>query len=245
MRPELGILPLRLVFVGSQAELSCARRYDFDRPVDAKSSQGQQFRYQPRSDGHDCFDTVISDRHVIEDDSTTDETRSIHNHRTPIDVVVGRTAIDEEHCGGKCRSCYMRLTAYNTPMRKTGHKATTAAAASMLPRLHEMFKGFADPTRIRILNVLAAGELCVCDIHDILELPQPLVSRHLARLRNAGLVTVERTSQFAHYRLASPQTPVQRNLVNCVKSCFKGIEGLDREREAAEARVAERKEDPC
>ncbi len=121
----------------------------------------------------------------------------------------------------------------------------TAVASNSLPEVEELFKGFADPTRIRIMNVLAAGELCVCDIHDILELPQPLVSRHLARLRNAGLVEVERTSQFAHYRLAAPDNPVQRNLISCVKRCFQGIDGLDRERADADARVGEREKNPC
>lgn len=111
--------------------------------------------------------------------------------------------------------------------------------------LDELFKGFADPTRIRILNVLAAGELCVCDIHEILDLPQPLVSRNLGRLRNAGLVEVERDSQFAHYRLAAAGNIVHRNLVNCVRTCFKGIDGLDDERDAAQKRVEDRERNPC
>lgn len=121
----------------------------------------------------------------------------------------------------------------------------TAESDLNVSGLDELFKGFADPTRIRILNVLAAGELCVCDIHEILELPQPLVSRHLARLRNAGLVEVERDSQFAHYRLSAPDNTVHRNLVNCVRTCFKGIDGLDDERDAAEKRVKEREKNPC
>jgi ArsR family transcriptional regulator len=120
-----------------------------------------------------------------------------------------------------------------------------ASAGVDVSSVDELFKGFADATRIRILNVLAAGELCVCDIHDILELPQPLVSRHLARLRNAGLVEVERDSQFAHYRLAAPDSPVHRNLLSCVRTCFQGIDGLDDERDAAERRVKEREENPC
>ena len=111
--------------------------------------------------------------------------------------------------------------------------------------LDALFKGFADPTRIRILNVLAAGELCVCDIHEILELPQSLVSRHLARLRNAGLVEVERESQFAHYRLAAAGTTVHRNLVNCVRTSFKSVDGLNEERDAAERRIEEREKNPC
>jgi ArsR family transcriptional regulator len=120
-----------------------------------------------------------------------------------------------------------------------------SSAEIEVARLEELFKGFADPTRIRILNVLAAGELCVCDIHEILALPQPLVSRHLARLRNAGLVEVERDSQFAHYRLAAPDNPVHRILVNCVRTSFKRVDRLDDERDAAERRVKEREENPC
>lgn len=123
--------------------------------------------------------------------------------------------------------------------------ASALLSKSDVSGLDELFKGFADPTRIRILNVLAAGELCVCDIHEILELPQPLVSRHLARLRNAGLVEVERNSQFAHYRLAAPENGVHRNLINCVRTSFKGIDGLDDERDAAERRVKERETKPC
>jgi ArsR family transcriptional regulator len=60
---------------------------------------------------------------------------------------------------------------------------TVAAAAPTVDDVDAVFKGFADPTRIRILSVLAAGELCVCNIVDILRLPQPAVSRHLAYFR--------------------------------------------------------------
>ena len=111
--------------------------------------------------------------------------------------------------------------------------------------LDALFKAFADPTRLRILSLLAAGELCVCDIVEMLELPQPTISRHLAALRNAGLVDVTREWKFAHYRLAAPSDPVHRNLINCVRSCFRGIESLDRERGKAEERVRDRETDPC
>ncbi len=119
------------------------------------------------------------------------------------------------------------------------------AAAPTVAKVDALFKAFADPTRLRILNVLAAGELCVCDITALLDLPQPTVSRHLAALRHARLVEVMRAGQFAHYRLLPPEHTVHRTLLNCVKSCFKGIESLDDERAAAEARVQERESDPC
>ncbi len=121
--------------------------------------------------------------------------------------------------------------------RRTGSSDTVAG-------LDALYRGFADPTRIRILNVLAAGELCVCDVVALLDLPQPTVSRHLAYLRRAGLVEGRRGWKFAYYRLAAPQHPVHRNLVGCVRSCFAWIPSLDRERRAAARRVVERQADP-
>lgn len=111
--------------------------------------------------------------------------------------------------------------------------------------LDSLFRGFADPTRIRILNLLAAGELCVCDIVSILALPQSTVSRHLAYLLRADLVAVTRAAKFTHYRLATPSGAVHKNLLNCIRTCFRGLERLDDERHRAEARIKEREREPC
>ena len=111
--------------------------------------------------------------------------------------------------------------------------------------LDGVFKGFADPTRIRILSLLAAGELCVCDIVEILDLPQPAVSRHLAYLRRMGLVEVKRDLKFAYYRLAAAEHAVHQNLISCVRTCFRGIHSLDEERRKAEARVKARAAERC
>jgi len=119
------------------------------------------------------------------------------------------------------------------------------AAPAALEDLDALFKGFADPTRIRVLNLLAAGELCVCDLVEILDLPQSTVSRHLAYLLRSALVEVTRDWKFAHYRLAEPANPVHRNLINCVRSAFREIRALELERARAEARVRERTEHPC
>ena len=112
--------------------------------------------------------------------------------------------------------------------------------APQVDDLDLLFKGFADPTRLRIMSLLAAGELCVCDIVELLALPQPTVSRHLAYLRRAGLVDATREWKFAHYRLAEPINMVHRNLLACVRSCFTGVPTLDAERALAAARVRER-----
>ena len=132
-------------------------------------------------------------------------------------------------------------------MRAFARREPSAPAVKPLvvDDLDALFKGFAEPTRLRILNLLAAGELCVCDLVDVLELPQPMVSRHLAFLRRSGLVTATREWKFAHYRLAEPTNAVHRNLVACLRSCFTGVPSLDAERARAVARVAQRAAEPC
>lgn len=69
-------------------------------------------------------------------------------------------------------------------------------------------KALADDTRLCVLLLLLErGELCVCDLMDVLILSQPKVSRHLAMLRNADLVCSERRGQWMYYRL-DPNLPV-------------------------------------
>ena len=69
-------------------------------------------------------------------------------------------------------------------------------------RISSMFRAFSDPTRLRILRLLQAGECCVGDLVSILELPQPSVSRHLAYLREAGLVADRKEGLWVYYSLA-------------------------------------------
>jgi ArsR family transcriptional regulator len=65
----------------------------------------------------------------------------------------------------------------------------------------QLFKALGDPTRIRMLSVLRHGELCVCDIMTVLDLPQSTASRHLAYLRNAGWLTSRRQNKWMYYQL--------------------------------------------
>jgi ArsR family transcriptional regulator len=125
------------------------------------------------------------------------------------------------------------------------HDPAADAPVVGLDDLDALFKGFADPTRLRLLNALTAGELCVCDLVELLGLAQPAVSRHLAYLRRMGLVEATREWKFVHYRLAEPTNAVHRNLVACVRGCFTGIPALDAERAAALVRVGERAQMPC
>ena len=69
-------------------------------------------------------------------------------------------------------------------------------------KAHDMFKGLADPTRLRIVALLARRELCVCEIMEILRLPQSTTSRHMARLKLAGIVQDRRQGKWVHYSLS-------------------------------------------
>lgn len=71
------------------------------------------------------------------------------------------------------------------------------------PDLVRLLQALGDPTRLRLLNLLRGGEICVCYFVEILGEPQPKVSRHLAYLRRAGLVDVRREGKWMHYKLAA------------------------------------------
>ncbi|MDR3748621.1 MAG: metalloregulator ArsR/SmtB family transcription factor [Acidobacteriota bacterium] len=76
--------------------------------------------------------------------------------------------------------------------------------------LASVFKALADPTRLRIMNLLLRSPLCVCEIERILGLPQPLLSRHLAYLRNSGWVESNRDGMRVNYNLDEKNPLLQR-----------------------------------
>src|ERR1700683_5196973 len=94
----------------------------------------------------------------------------------------------------------------------------------------ELFRAFADPVRLRLLNLLADGEVCVCHLHEALDLPQSTVSRHLAYLRKRGLVVGRKEGLWVHYRLAKPAGELHRALIGCLGTCRKEIDALKQDR---------------
>jgi ArsR family transcriptional regulator, arsenate/arsenite/antimonite-responsive transcriptional repressor len=79
--------------------------------------------------------------------------------------------------------------------------------------LDHLFRALADPTRLRLLNLIADREICVCYFVEILKISQPKVSRHLAYLRKAGIVAARREGKWIHYRLAVPRDEVAGNIL--------------------------------
>ena len=83
-------------------------------------------------------------------------------------------------------------------------KPATAATLNVRP-VSRLFKALGDETRLRIVALLSHGELCVCHIHEALDLSQPNVSRHLGILRAAGVVEDRRAGNWVYYKLARQQ----------------------------------------
>src|SRR5258708_26839969 len=95
--------------------------------------------------------------------------------------------------------------------------------------LAELCQALADPTRLRILGLLLNGEVCVCDIHDTLRIPQTKASRHLACLRRAGLVAARRDGVWVHYRLAETPDPVAATIRQAVVHALGHVDTVRRD----------------
>jgi ArsR family transcriptional regulator len=90
------------------------------------------------------------------------------------------------------------------------------AQEGKLLSLETVLKALADRTRLRIVGLLMAGEVCVCDIHESLGIQQPKTSRHLAYLRRTGLVETRKNGLWVHYRLAHLSDPVLQGVLDAV-----------------------------
>ncbi len=86
-----------------------------------------------------------------------------------------------------------------------------------------MFRAFSDRTRLRILCLVRKKEFCVGDIVDILQVPQPRISRHLAYLRKAGLARVRKSGLWCYYSLTPAQTAFHRKLLSGLRDCFSEV----------------------
>jgi ArsR family transcriptional regulator len=96
-----------------------------------------------------------------------------------------------------------------------------------MQNLENYFRGLADGSRLRIVNLLLERELCVCDIQRILNLTQPSASRHLSYLKHAGLVADRRDGLRVFYRLVEEEAPVLRNLYEFLCGAFRGEEPFE------------------
>jgi DNA-binding transcriptional ArsR family regulator len=104
-----------------------------------------------------------------------------------------------------------------------------------LREYERVMKSAADPTRVRILKLLEAGELCVCQIIAVLEFNQSTISKHLFLLKAAGLVKERREGKWIHYSLNGHQgSPYTRKTLRTLRGWLNDdpVIGRDRNREA-------------
>jgi ArsR family transcriptional regulator, arsenate/arsenite/antimonite-responsive transcriptional repressor len=105
------------------------------------------------------------------------------------------------------------------------------------PPMRTVFRALADQTRLRILNLLQDGELCVCHLVHVLDVPQPTASRHLAYLRRAGLVVARKEGLWMHYRHVPAHGKAHGILLECLAQCFREEGVFARDKEKLRARV--------
>jgi ArsR family transcriptional regulator len=86
--------------------------------------------------------------------------------------------------------------------------------------LVRLFAALADPTRLRLLNLMNGREVCVCYFVEILKQGQPKISRHLAYLRNAGIVTARREGKWMHYSIERPNDPRAAAILDATLTSF-------------------------
>jgi ArsR family transcriptional regulator len=98
--------------------------------------------------------------------------------------------------------------------------------------LERFFRALADRTRLRLLNLMGDGEVCVCFFVEVLGVSQPKISRHLAYLRGAGLIAARREGKWMHYRLIEPEGETERRVFGEVRAWLREEREmrLDRER---------------
>ena len=92
------------------------------------------------------------------------------------------------------------------------------------------FKALADKTRLRLLNLMGTDEVCVCFFVEILKTNQPKISRHLAYLRRAGIVSTRRDGPWTHYRIAQPADPDAARVLNDTLTWLANDRDMQRDR---------------
>jgi ArsR family transcriptional regulator len=93
-----------------------------------------------------------------------------------------------------------------------------------------LFRALGDRTRLRLLNLMGDGEVCVCFLVEALRLSQPKISRHLAYLRRAGIVLARREGKWMHYRLGEPREAYLAVVLAAARAALKGNPSMQTDR---------------
>jgi ArsR family transcriptional regulator len=97
--------------------------------------------------------------------------------------------------------------------------------------LERLLKALADRTRLRLIHLIAEQEVCVCYFVEVLQAPQPKISRHLAYLRAAGIVEARRDGKWIHYRLVMPSDSRAASILQAVVHALRNDKEFERDSE--------------
>jgi len=95
--------------------------------------------------------------------------------------------------------------------------------------LERLFRALADPTRLRLINLVARQEVCVCYFVEVIGVPQPKISRHLAYLRRATIVAARREGKWMHYKLVMPSDPHAAAILSATVGALREDKELQRD----------------
>lgn len=93
------------------------------------------------------------------------------------------------------------------------------------------FRALADRTRLRLINLMSGGEVCVCFFVEILGTNQPKISRHLAYLRRAGIVAARREGKWIHYQIQTPPDPHAAQVLSDLESWLAKDKDMQRDKQ--------------
>ena len=96
--------------------------------------------------------------------------------------------------------------------------------------LENLFSALADRTRLRLINLIGDSEVCVCFLVEILKTSQPKISRHLAYLRRARVVTARREGKWMHYRIAETPDPTAKRFLTEVRAWLQTDDAMRKDR---------------
>ena len=97
--------------------------------------------------------------------------------------------------------------------------------------IEDLFKALADRTRLRLISLIGESDVCVCFLVAILKTSQPKISRHLAYLRRAQIVSARREGKWMHYRLVEPPDEHAARIFREVRASLAEHPELQRDRE--------------
>jgi DNA-binding transcriptional ArsR family regulator len=101
----------------------------------------------------------------------------------------------------------------------------SATTKEVLEARADIFKALGHPTRLAIVDMLAGGERCVCEINEIIDADMSTVSRHLSVLRNVGILASDKRGNQVFYRL---ECPCITSFYGCIESVISGGGGAVR-----------------